>query len=289
MRIYSIIVGLLTFCTTLLAQQPQIERHRTRLHCKHNGIKRCITYDIYSNQIPNNFDGYKIAFVADTHYKSLFKEKHLTSLSNVLTETATNVVILGGDYQEGCEFVDPLFDAITQYKASDGIYGVMGNNDYERCTDIIKESMKQHNINLLENSIDTIWHNGEYIVLAGAQNTFTKRETIPSPTLQQNPSDFVVLITHTPDYVEDVDISNTDLALAGHTHGGQVTFFGIYAPATNSHYNQQFVKKLRYNSAGIPIIITNGIGTSRKNIRFFAPSEIIVVTLHHKNSQNDTF
>lgn len=32
------------------------------------------------------------------------------------------------------------------------------------------------------------------------------------------------MLTHTPDYVEDVDISNTDLALAGHTHGGQVSF-----------------------------------------------------------------
>ena len=43
-----------------------------------------------------------------------------------------------------------------------------------------------------------------------------------SPTLGLSPDDFVILLTHTPDYAEDVPITNTDLVLAGHTHGGQV-------------------------------------------------------------------
>jgi len=35
-----------------------------------------------------------------------------------------------------------------------------------------------------------------------------------------------LLLVHTPDYIEDVSVANTDLALAGHTHGGQVRVFG---------------------------------------------------------------
>ena len=34
------------------------------------------------------------------------------------------------------------------------------------------------------------------------------------------------------------------------------------------------------NSLGIPVIITNGIGTSRKDIRLFTPSEVVLVILH---------
>ena len=37
--------------------------------------------------------------------------------------------------------------------------------------------------------------------------------------------DFIILLTHTPDYAEDTDVSNANLVLAGHTHGGQVSLF----------------------------------------------------------------
>ena len=46
-----------------------------------------------------------------------------------------------------------------------------------------------------------------------------------------------------------------------------------------SHYGQRFLTGLKYNSSNTPIIITNGIGTSNKNVRLFAPSEVVVITL----------
>ncbi len=79
-------------------------------------------------------------------------------------------------------------------------------------------------------------------------------------------------------------ITNSDLVLAGHTHGGQVTLFGLYAPIVPSHYGQRFLSGLKYNSDHIPLIITNGIGTSRKAIRFFAPSEVVIIVLHRLNN-----
>ena len=91
---------------------------------------------------------------------------------------------------------------------------------------------------------------------------------------------FCYLLTHTPDYAEDVDISNTDLALAGHTHGGQITLFGLYAPKTGSRYGQRFRTGKKENSKGIPVIITNGLGTSWMNFRLFAPSEVVLIRLH---------
>lgn len=45
------------------------------------------------------------------------------------------------------------------------------------------------------------------------------------PTLGLSPDDFVILLTHTPDYAEDVPITNTDLALAGHTRGRTGHFY----------------------------------------------------------------
>ena len=100
-----------------------------------------------------------------------------------------------------------------------------------------------------------------------------------SPTLALSPNDFVILLVHTPDYVEDVSVANTDIALAGHTHGGQVRVFG-YAPIQNSHYGTRFLTGLAYNSTKMPLIVTNGIGTSQMPVRIGAPAEIIMITLH---------
>ena len=55
---------------------------------------------------------------------------------------------------------------------------------------------------------------------------------------------------------------------------------GAWAPITASHYGQRFLKGLNWNSAGQPVITTTGIGTSRRDIRLFAPSEVILLTLH---------
>jgi predicted MPP superfamily phosphohydrolase len=163
-----------------------------------------------------------------------------------------------------------------------GTYGVMGNNDYERCHDEIIRTMKHYGMHPLEHEVDTLRKDGQQIIIAGVRNPFDLKHNGISPTLALKPEDFVILLTHTPDYVEDVDVSNTDLALAGHTHGGQVTLMGLYAPVVPSHYGRRFLKGEKKSSAGIPVIITNGIGTSSKKLRMFAPSEIVVIELHCK-------
>ena len=83
------------------------------------------------------------------------------------------------------------------------------------------------------------------------RNPFDLKQNGKSPTLDLSPEDFVILLVHTPDYVEDVSVANTDLALAGHTHGGQVRIFG-YAPIIPSHYGSRFLTGLKYNTANIP-------------------------------------
>ncbi|MEG0456201.1 MAG: metallophosphoesterase, partial [Bacteroides sp.] len=229
--------------------------------------------------VPEAFEGFRIAFISDLHYKSLFKEKDLASLVRLLNAQRADVLLMGGDYQEGCEYVPELFAALAQVKTPLGTYGVMGNNDYERCHDEIVREMERYGMHVLEHKVDTLRRNGEQILLAGVRNPFDLGSNGQSPTLALSPDDFVIMLVHTPDYVEDVSVANTDLALAGHTHGGQVRIFG-YAPIIPSQYGSRFLTGLKYNSAKMPLIVTNGIGTSNKNIRIGAPSEIVIITLH---------
>ena len=50
-------------------------------------------------------------------------------------------------------------------------------------------------------------------------------------------------------------------------------------PETGSKYGRRFLTGLNYNSRGIPVITSNGLGTSRRNIRTGARSDVVVVTL----------
>lgn len=246
------------------------------------GVGRIKKYDFTHQDIPTAFNEYRIAFISDLHYKSLFTEKRLSKLIKTINKLNPDILLMGGDYHEGCEYLPELFERLTHINVPDGIWGVLGNNDYNACYDEILIEMERNHIHLLEQSIDTIQRKDDRIIVAGIRNPFDLKQNGISPTQTLSLDDFVILLVHTPDYAEQVPIDNTDLVLAGHTHGGQVTMFGLYAPIIPSKYGQRFRTGLKYNSNGIPIIITNGIGTSNKNIRMFAPSEVILITLRSK-------
>jgi predicted MPP superfamily phosphohydrolase len=257
-----------------------IRSHTERVGGRYRQVSRVRHYAFAHPDVPPAFDGLRIAFVSDQHYQSRLKEEGLRDLTRLLIDQQPDLLLLGGDFHEGCEYIPAVIAAMAEVNPPSGIYSVLGNNDYEVCYDSIVREMKRHHIHLLEHRVDTLKRGDDRIILAGVRNPFDLQQNGASPTLPLSDHDLVILLTHTPDYAEDVPINNTDLVLAGHTHGGQATLFGLYAPVVPSRYGQRFLRGLRYNSAGIPLIITNGIGTSRMKFRLFAPSEIVIITLH---------
>ena len=288
-------ITFLLFATLLLASCTSL---------RYTGVGRIRDYNITSPQLPEAFDGYRIAFASDFHLESKFKERQLRGTVKALMNLAPDVLMLGGDYQEGCEYVGPLFDELVKATPPDGIYAVLGNNDYERCTQLIRETMRANGIQLLEDSTASIHRGADSIIVwganayAGRYATAPQRNSVDNKNRYQdtgdgnilleiknhkletkNSSPFVILLTHTPDYIEEPEANIADLALAGHTHGGQVTLFGLYAPVTASMYGMRYRTGLKHNHQGTPIIISNGLGTSRRPIRMFAPTDIVIVTL----------
>lgn len=255
----------------------------TATFSKYKGIGRIKQYDFYHADLPAAFDGFRIAFATDFHYESKFDSKRLPSLVQALQSIQADVLLLGGDYRgrNGGD-VNTLFTALSSVKTPYGTYAVMGNHERGVNDSLVRAAMQATGVKLLEHRVDTLLKNDERLLICGIRNPFDLVRNGISPTLQLQSHDFVVMLTHTPDYVEDVDVSNTDLALAGHTHGGQVSLFKRWTPAHFSKYGNRFLTGLKYNSQGIPVIISNGLGTSRKDVRLFTPSEIVLVVLHTK-------
>ena len=277
-KIKSIPILIITACLALTSCA-------TASFSKYKGVGRIKRYEIYSEQVPDSFNGFRIAFASDFHYESRFDAKRLHGAIRALQAADADVLLLGGDYRgrEGGD-MEELFSALAQVKTRFGTYAVMGNHERGESDTLVRRAMAHTGVRLLEHKTDTLWKGNEYILICGIRNPFDLKRNGVSPTLALRAEDFVVMLVHTPDYVEDTDVSNTDLALAGHTHGGQVSLFRRWSPAHFSKYGNRFLTGLKHNSQGIPLIITNGLGTSRKDIRLFTPSEVVVPPLHAQRS-----
>ena len=98
------------------------------------------------------------------------------------------------------------------------------------------------------------------------------------------PADLRLVIGHSPDFVAALaGTAPPDLALAGHTHGGQVVipFFG--PPLTLSRLPRRYAADL-HDYAGIPLHVSRGIGLERgtaPQIRFLCPPEICVLDVRY--------
>ncbi len=92
-------------------------------------------------------------------------------------------------------------------------------------------------------------------------------------------SDFVLLLSHHPDFSQELPKDAVDLVLSGHTHGGQITLAGMWALHVPSDYGDKYRTGMVENDV-TTVIVSNGIGTSTLlPVRVFAPAQIVVVTL----------
>ena len=63
----------------------------------YTGVDRVVKYDFTHRDVPEAFEGFRIAFVSDLHYKSLLKEQGLNNLVRLLIAQKADVLLMGGD------------------------------------------------------------------------------------------------------------------------------------------------------------------------------------------------
>ena len=243
---------------------------------RYRGVGRIRRYEICDARLPQSFDGFQIAFLSDTHYPSKFTRKRLASVVRAINALSPDMLLLGGDYVTTDECADELFGALGGCDTPFGKYAVIGNHDVRREA-ALRQSMLRNGIELLADAADTLRIDDSQIYLCGIKEygSSVRKEWLK----QHTDSGFTMLVVHTPDYAQDADVENVAVTFSGHTHGGQVTLLGLYAPVTNSRYGKRFLSGLNFTDMGVPVITSNGLGTSRRKVRFCAPSDIIFVTL----------
>ena len=238
-------------------------------------LDRTIRYtrvSFYSPNFPYILDGYKIAFVTDTH---LMDDGQLMRIVDNLNEMDLDLLLLGGDFARRGGVWQRHLGILSETITGDGVFGVEGNHDHGG---ILREVAYNYGIGLLLNEG---FHIQEGLFLAGVEDYWYGRPSFEDALKGALEDDFVLFLSHNPDATMSNDTTGIDLVLSGHTHGGQLTFFGLYAPALNpdrvTSYGQRFSHGFAYSYDGVPVFVSRGTGQVYP--RVFSRPEVIILTL----------
>lgn len=252
------------------------------------------------NNLPEGFDGMRIALFSDVHLSSMYgSHRMVEKMVSKINALDADIAIFAGDLVTGTteeltpEFADLLGSITAQY----GTYSVLGNHDMgiygdtlrvPRATAIKELTDKQHNMgwHLLRNEYRLLTaDNGDQIALVGVDYPEEILEhSHRSPELAEDydgvfstlpDSLFRITIAHAPQMWDGLrELARQDLTLSGHVHSMQMKLFGV-SPA------QLFYKRWSglYEENGERLYITDGIGSVVVPARIGAPPEITLITL----------
>lgn len=192
-----------------------------------------------------------------------------------------DVIVLSGDVIDRADALPALGEFLA--KLGDvTVIAVLGN--WEHWSGVDLEALravyeKRPSTHLLVNGMLTLSIRARSIHIVGFDD-FTAglpdAPSVPMPPVE----DYVVVVQHSPGFFEregaKMGDSEFDLCLSGHTHGGQVTFFGLplWRPPGSGPFHSGF-----YETPYCRLFVSRGVGTSLLPIRFGARPEIAVFDL----------
>lgn len=206
---------------------------------------RVIKHTLFFDELPEQFDGFRITQISDVHAGSFKNAKAVQRGIDLIKAQNSDLFVFTGDLVNNkAEEIVPWMGHFSQVKAPHGQFSILGNHDYgdyikwenetEKQTNL--QSLKRHHAEmgyrLLLDEHVRIEKNGQHIILAGVENWgigFGERGDLKKALQNVNPDDFKVLLSHDPTHWES-EVKNwpskIQLTLSGHTHGMQ---FGIEA------------------------------------------------------------
>ena len=239
-----------------------------------------------SAALPAAFEGLSIAYASDIHHGPYFKEAEVLALHQRLLKMDTDLILLGGDYGDVPANSIAFFKRITPFPKEKTVVAVVGNHDIgDRGAGILPEllaAMKEKNIKPLVNETHTITKSGVSMAICGPDDIRCGRPDFEPLKEASSGADFVLLLPHSPDLIPDAYEAGFafHLALCGHTHGGQLVFFGR-SLHSSSIYKDRY-RSGWYQENGVDIRVSNGVGTSILPMRIGPMPEIHRIVLRAK-------
>lgn len=225
-------------------------------------------------------DKIKLIQLSDLHLKEI-KSYHKSIATKINREQPEAIVFTGDTTSRKdklpvldnfLELIDPTILKIV----------ILGNKEYSSKMSIpdFKQVFQKYNGHVLINENYQLTKNKRVINILGLDDFVGGNADYDSAISALDKSKETVILNHCPEYRDIIDLKNKDakvnikLILSGHTHGGQITFFGkeLYKPEGSGSYLKGW-----YENELSLMYVSKGVGTTILPIRFGARAEASIL------------
>ncbi len=216
----------------------------------------------------------RVAVIADYHM-GLFKgPDFLDRVVDELNTLDVDAVLIAGDHLNYPS--RPLAELLAPLKrVKHPMFSVPGNHDDhpgepERTNDL-RQALLSVGVTPVEYTHAAL----PTFTLVGLGDHFAGRDS-RDPLLRAPHDKPIVVLFHNPDTAMDLQPGDATLAVAGHTHGGQIRVPGLYRRVIPTRH--PFDRGL-HTFPPLPTFVTSGLGESGLPLRLFNPPVIDVLDI----------
>jgi len=237
---------------------------------------RLRTYRVCVPDLPAEFEGYRILHMTDFHIHRTLTGEYYRSSVDAANALAPDLILLGGDYITKTPHIPRIHEMLAGLRAKDGVLAIRGNHDFWTKPDEVAKELSRIGARVLTNECAAITRGESELRIVGLE----------CPYIPLSHREMVVLLTegrphlalvHTPDAFPVARELGASVALAGHTHGGQVRlpYFGTTLSSTTmgagfAYGSSRLGRMLCITSAGVGSFVP---------LRFLCPPEMILLEL----------
>ena len=244
-------------------------------------------------ELPASLDGFRIAFISDIQADHFTDEGRLSNYLNKVNSLNPDLILIAGDLiTTGPDYIELSAQEVGKLKAKYGVYSCIGDhdnwayrNDYARSLSEVKSALNYHGVQMIDNQIKTIDVEGTELEISIITATYV--EDVPKNILDSltinNSGSFKIFLVHQPqpELIETAKKNGFDLFLAGHTHGGQITFVFPFIQLTPTMFETSYIRGDFWFDRML-MIINRGLGMSLAPLRYNSTPEISLINLVNK-------
>ncbi|HEY5958930.1 MAG TPA: metallophosphoesterase [Polyangiaceae bacterium] len=241
-------------------------------------------------RLPSSFSGFRVAHLTDIHIHGRPDRERIRALVAQVNDLHVDLVAITGDVVDGA--LDDLrteLAALGALHAPYGVHAAVGNHEYYADVDACVQEFRRLGQTVLLNEHVLVRKGSDAIVIAGVTNPqrgmhgarfsgvqgqVARMASSPEQALKGAPPGVPrILLAHQPRSVAEARGLGVDLALTGHTHGGQ--FFpwdlaaGLVFPYATGLSRE----------GAMQVFVGRGIGTFGPATRLGSAPEITVFEL----------
>ena len=239
------------------------------------------------NPALNNF---RIVFISDVHADRHTGNKRLGNYVSKVNKLHPDLVLIGGDFISGTpQYIETAAEYMGMIKSKYGVYSCRGDHDHwayrpdiQRSINAVTDELEKYNVLMLNNENRIINVKGAKILTSFITYTYPdKISQIELDTLlSAKKQDLNIALIHQPEggIPREAADKNYDLMLAGHTHGGQITFLFPFFNLSPTLIETKYVRG-NFQIDNMLMIVTRGLGMSLVPFRLNSTPEITVITI----------